>query len=91
MRSIIEEVKGRGDAALIELTARFDHLDLRDVGIAVPPEELEAAYNGLAPDLKAALTIAHQRIEAHHRRYVPTNERYADAIGAELGPSLDTD
>ncbi len=85
VRSIIEEVKGRGDAALIELTARFDHLDLRDVGIAVRPEELEAAYNGLAPDLKAALTIAHQRIEAHHRRYVPTNERYADAIGAELG------
>ena len=85
VRSIIEEVKGRGDEALIALTNRFDHVDLSKTGLAVPPEELEAAYSALAPDLKAALTIAHQRIEAHHRRYLPANERYADAIGAELG------
>ena len=85
VRSIIEEVKGRGDEALIELTARFDHVDLKKTGLAVPPEELQAAYNALAPDLKAALTLAHQRIEAHHRRHLPTNERYTDAIGAELG------
>ena len=85
VRSIIEDVKGRGDAAVIALTARFDHVDLRETGLAIPPDELEAAYTALAPDLKAALTIAHQRIEAHHRRHVPTNERYADATGAELG------
>ena len=83
--SIIAEVKGRGDEALIELTARFDHVDLRETGLAVPPEQLEAAYNALAPDLKAALTLAHQRIEAHHRRQTPANERYTDAIGVELG------
>ncbi len=85
VRSIIEGVKGRGDEAIIELTARFDHIDLRKTGLAVPPEELEAAYNALAPDLKAALTLAHQRIEAHHRRHLPADERYTDAIGAELG------
>jgi histidinol dehydrogenase len=85
VRSIIEDVKGRGDAAVIALTARFDHVDLRETGLAIPPDELEAAYTALAPDLKAALTIAHQRIEAHHRRHVPSNERYTDAIGAELG------
>jgi len=85
VRSIIEDVKGRGDAAVIALTARFDHVDLRETGLAIPPEELEAAYNALALDLKAALTVAHQRIEAHHRRHVPSNERYTDAIGAELG------
>ncbi len=85
VRAIIDAVKGRGDDALIELTARFDHVDLRKTGLAIPPEELEAAYNALAPDLKAALTLAHQRIEAHHRRQLPANERYTDAIGAELG------
>ncbi len=83
--SIIGEVKGGGDAALIALTARLDHVDLRKTGIAVSPEDLDAAFNALSPDLKAALIIAHQRIEAHHRRHVPSNERYADAIGAELG------
>ena len=85
VRAILDDVKGRGDEALIELTARFDHVDLRKTGLAIPPEELEAAYNALAPDLKAALTLAHQRIEAHHRRQLPANERYTDAIGAELG------
>ncbi len=85
VRSIIEDVKGRGDAAVIALTARFDHVDLKETGLAIPPDELEAAYEALAPNLKAALTIAHQRIEAHHRRHVPSNERYTDAVGAELG------
>jgi len=85
VRSIIEEVKGRGDEALIAFAARFDHVDLRGTGLAIPPDELKAAYAALAPDLKAALTIAHQRIEAHHRRHVPSNDRYADATGAELG------
>ncbi len=85
VRSIIAAVKRKGDDALVELTARFDHLDLRETGLAVSPEELEAAYNALAPDLKAALTLAHQRIEAHHRRQAPANERYTDAIGVELG------
>jgi histidinol dehydrogenase len=85
VRSIIEEVKGRGDEALIAFTAHFDHVDLQETGLAVPPDELKAAYAALAPDLKAALTVAHQRIEAHHRRHVPSNDRYADATGAELG------
>jgi histidinol dehydrogenase len=81
----MEEVKDRGDEALIAFTARFDHVDLRETGLAVPPDELKAAYAALTPDLKAALTIAHQRIEAHHRRHVPSDDRYADATGAELG------
>ena len=47
VRSIIEEVKGRGDEALIAFTNRFDHVDLSKTGFAVPPEELEAAYLAL--------------------------------------------
>ena len=85
VRDIIDAVKGRGDEALIEFTARFDKVDLRATGLSIPPEELEGAYNALAPELKAALATAHDRVEAHHRRHLPTNERYADAIGAELG------
>jgi histidinol dehydrogenase len=85
VRSIIEAVKGRGDAALFEFTERFDHADLRRTGLAVPLQELEAAYNALSGDLKAALTLAYERIESHHRRSLPANDRYRDATGAELG------
>jgi histidinol dehydrogenase len=85
VRDIISAVKTRGDEAVIEYTARFDKVDLRKTGLAIPREDLEAAYNSLAPDLKAALITAHDRIGAHHRRQLPANDRYADAIGAELG------
>ncbi len=85
VRSIIEAVKGRGDDAVIEFTARFDNTDLRKMGLSILPEDLEAAYHALAPELKAALETARNRIEAHHRRHLPANERYSDAIGVELG------
>ncbi len=85
VRAIIGAVRERGDAALIELTARFDKTDLGKTGLPIPPQELEKAYEGLALDLKRALALAYERIEAHHRRQLPKDERYVDAIGAELG------
>jgi histidinol dehydrogenase len=85
VRQIVAEVKRRGDAALYEFTARFDRVDLRDSGLRVLPAELEAAYERLAPELKQALTIARDRIEAHHRRQRPSDDRYRDDLGVELG------
>lgn len=85
VRAIIGTVKEKGDAALIEFTARFDNADLSKTGLRIHPEELEEAYESLGPDLKRALALAYDRIEAHHRRQVPRDERYVDAIGAELG------
>ncbi len=85
VRAIIVAVRERGDAALIEFTERFDKADLGKTGLRISPQELEKAYEGLAPDLKRALALAYERIETHHRRQVPQDERYVDAIGAELG------
>jgi histidinol dehydrogenase len=85
VRDIIEDVKARGDAALADYTARFDGLDLSKFGFNVRKSDLEKAYEGLTPDLKEALTLAKERIEAHHRRQLPENGHYRDAIGAELG------
>ncbi len=85
VRVIIVTVRERGDAALIEFTERFDKADLGKTGLRISPEELKKAHEGLAPDLKRALALAYERIETHHRRQVPQDERYVDAIGAELG------
>jgi histidinol dehydrogenase len=85
VRAIIGAVRERGDAALIEFTARFDNLDLSNSGFRIPAGELEAAYESLPAPLKAALVLAYERIETHHKRQLPTDERYVDAIGAELG------
>ena len=47
VRRIIADVRARGDAALIELTQRFDRLDLAAVGIRVTHAEVEAATEAI--------------------------------------------
>ena len=85
VRAIIADVAAGGDRALIELTRKFDRLDLDQVGLKVTATEIESAY--AACDRKAldALALARDRIEAYHRRQKPADERFTDAIGVELG------
>jgi histidinol dehydrogenase len=85
VRTIVADVRGRGDAALVELTRRFDRLDLAAVGIRVSTAEIDAAVASSDKEALAALELARARIEAHHRRQVPVDDRYRDALGAELG------
>ena len=84
-RAIIAQVRREGDAALIELTRRFDRLDLGATGIRVSEAEVNAAVAGCDREQMAALNLARDRIESHHRRQLPADERYKDSLGAELG------
>jgi histidinol dehydrogenase len=86
VRTIIADVAARGDRALIELTQKFDRTDQVDqVDLEVTATEIEMAY--AACDRKAldALTLARDRIEAYHRRQLPKDDRFTDALGVELG------
>jgi histidinol dehydrogenase len=87
VRRIIADVRARGDAALIELTQRFDRLDLAAVGIRVTQAEVDAAMAGAKADREtfAALELARDRIASHHRRQLPKDDRYTDSTGTELG------
>src|SRR4051812_27824008 len=85
VRAIIADVVERGDRALIELTKKFDRLDMRADELRVSAAEIEAAVEAADPGERAALDFAHERIVAHHRRQVPKDERYTDALGVELG------
>ncbi|HEX4891701.1 MAG TPA: histidinol dehydrogenase [Hyphomicrobiaceae bacterium] len=87
VRRILADVRARGDAALIELTARFDRLDLGTAGIRVSQDEIDAAVAAAEPDREtfAALELARDRIASHHRRQLPKDDRYTDATGTELG------
>ena len=85
VRSIINDVRARGDAALIDLTQKFDRLDLKRTGIAVSAEEVEAAYAACSKETLDALLFACNRIADHHKRQLPTDDRYTDAAGVELG------
>ncbi|WP_270938309.1 histidinol dehydrogenase [Falsiroseomonas oryzae] len=70
--AIIAEVRARGDAALVELTARFDRWSPSSaVALRVTPAEMEAAAAAIAPERRQALELAARRIEAFHRAQLP--------------------
>jgi histidinol dehydrogenase len=84
-RAIIAEVAARGDAALVELTRKFDRVDLAASNLRVTPEEIDEAVSRSDPKARDALSFARDRIEAYHRRQFPRDERLTDPLGVELG------
>lgn len=85
VRSILTEVRERGDRALIDLSKKFDSVDLEKTGLAVSKAEVTAAVNSATKETREALDVAAQRIHDHHARQLPKDDRYRDAIGVELG------
>ncbi len=84
-RDIIDNVRRRGDAALIEYTEKYDRLALTADQLRVSEEAIDAAEKAVPPAQRDALLIARDRITAHHRRQMPVDDRYTDDIGVELG------
>ncbi len=82
---IISDVQARGDAALIELTARFDQLELTPDNLRVSEAEIDAAVATCKPEELEALNVAHRRILAFHLRQKPEDARFTDADGVEMG------
>ena len=82
---IIADVRARGDAALIELTAKFDRLALSQQTLAVSRAEVDAEIAKVSADDRAALELAAQRIRAYHVRQMPEDARWTDPEGAMLG------
>jgi histidinol dehydrogenase len=82
---IIAEVAERGDAALIEMTARWDRLRLTPATLAFTPAEIDAAVATVPAEDRAALELAADRIRAYHERQIPADAQWTDPTGAELG------
>ncbi len=83
--AIIADVRARGDAALIDLTARFDRLTLTPATLAFSPDEIGAEVARVSPEDRAALTLAADRIRAYHDRQRPEDASWTDPMGATLG------
>lgn len=83
---IIADVRGRGDAALLELTQKFDRLDLPDsAALRITAEEVDDAIKSVSEAERAALELAADRIRAYHAEQMPENKSWTDASGATLG------
>ncbi|CAN5712314.1 histidinol dehydrogenase [soil metagenome] len=83
--AIIADVRSRGDAALIELTARWDGLTLTPATLAFAPAEITAAIETVPAAEREALEVAAERIRLYHERQIPADAQWVDASGAELG------
>ena len=82
---IIADVRSRGDAAVLELTARYDRLTLTAAGMAFSPAEIAAEIAKVSAEDRAALELAAERIRAYHERQRPEDAAWVDAAGATLG------
>ncbi len=82
---IIADVRSRGDAAVIELTEKFDRLRLTPETMAFSKAEIDAAIKLVPPQEKLALELAAERIRAYHERQRPDDAMWQDDSGAQLG------
>ncbi|HEU4529253.1 MAG TPA: histidinol dehydrogenase [Actinomycetota bacterium] len=71
VREIVARVRADGDEALLDLTLRFDGVDLRRRGLVVSPDEFEAAERIVPTELKAAIDALVERLTDLHRRQLP--------------------
>ena len=84
--AIIAEVRARGDAALLDLTRRFDGFaPATAAALRVTEAEIEAAVAAIPPDLLAALDLAAARIERFHAAQLPRDLELEDPAGLTLG------
>src|ERR1700722_2146426 len=82
---IIADVRKRGDRALIDLTAKFDHVKLTSKTLRVTPAERQSAINRIPPEDRRALELAAERIAEFHRRTMEKSFIYRDKSGRRLG------
>lgn len=85
VRTIIADVRARGDQALIDYTAKFDRMTLSPATLRVSQAEIDAAEAACDPEAVHALKIARDRIVAYHTRQKPDDDRFTDRLGVELG------
>jgi histidinol dehydrogenase len=83
--AIIADIRTRGDAALLDYTARFDRLTLTADRLRIPPAEIDEAIAAVPTAQAAALDLAATRIETFHRALLPAGLRFTDDAGLTLG------
>ncbi len=83
--SILNDVRLRGDEAVLAYTDKFDQLPLTASTLAFSADEIAAAETQVSGEVRAALQVAHDRIAAHHSKQKPLDHIYQDALGVTLG------
>lgn len=88
-RSIVNEIKTRGDQALIEFTAKFDHLDVKSVSeMEISKSRLTEALENIPKKTKEDLKVAAERIRDYHLKQKSESWSYEDNDGSSYGQKI---
>jgi histidinol dehydrogenase len=82
---IIADVRARGDEAVLELTSKFDRMDLTADKMRFTDAEIDAYCAQVSPADRQALNLAATRIRDYHLRQIPQDQMWTDMDGATLG------
>jgi histidinol dehydrogenase len=82
---IVADVRARGDAAVVDYTAKFDWAGITVANMRVSEAERDAAAASVPAPQREALIFAAGRIEAFHRALMPRDVDFTDATGTRLG------
>ncbi|HCM05961.1 MAG TPA: histidinol dehydrogenase, partial [Oceanospirillales bacterium] len=86
---ILSDVKTRGDAAVIEYSNRFDHLQVENMDqLELNQEQLEEALNTLPADQRQALLAAADRVRKYHDKQKQDSWQYTEEDGTLLGQKV---
>jgi histidinol dehydrogenase len=86
---ILSAVRSRGDAAVLEYTARFDRLQADSMAaLELPKSRLDAALANLPAELKTALTTAAERVRLYHEKQLQSSWTYTEPDGTVLGQQV---
>ncbi len=87
--AICQDVRHRGDAAVIDYTARFDGLKAASMAdLELSQKELEAALAAIPPAQRDALEQAANRIRAYHEKQKMSSWQFTEADGTALGQQV---
>ncbi len=85
VRAILDDVRTRGDRAVLDYSARFDRIALDATAMRIGEDEIAEAADACTPEALAALELAARRVAAFHDRQRPSDLRYTDDDGVSLG------
>jgi histidinol dehydrogenase len=88
VRRIVDDVRRRGDRALLEWTRRLDGVRRTPAGLRVPADDLAAAFRDLPRAARGDLTLAASRIRTFHARQRERSWSVTDTAGARLGQRI---
>ncbi len=89
VKEVVNNVRSKGDAALLEYTAKFDRLSLNSAAeLNISKERLFAALERIPAEQREALEIAAQRVRVYHERQVQSSWSYEEADGTMLGQQV---